>query len=36
MASFLPEAAQAMDQIVHFIVARTGWPIKAGEEGLLR
>jgi acetyl esterase/lipase len=36
MASFLPEAAQAMDQIVHFIVARTGWPMEADKEGLLR
>ena len=25
MASFLPEAAQAIDQIVAFVVARTGW-----------
>jgi epsilon-lactone hydrolase len=25
MASFLPEAAQAMDRIVRFIAARTGW-----------
>lgn len=25
MASFLPEAGQAMDQIARFVVARTGW-----------
>jgi acetyl esterase/lipase len=26
MATFLPEATQAMDRIVHFVLARTGWP----------
>jgi hypothetical protein len=36
MASFLPKPAQAMDQVVHFIVARTGWQMEAGKEGLLK
>ena len=31
MASFLPEAAQAIDRIVHFVVGRTGWAsVKGG------
>jgi epsilon-lactone hydrolase len=29
MAAFLPEAAQAIDRIVSFVVARTGWPAAA-------
>ena len=34
MASFLPEAAQAMDLIVRFVTARTGWtPLPEGTRG---
>jgi epsilon-lactone hydrolase len=34
MASFLPEAALATDQIARFIVARTGWEMAATVAGL--
>jgi monoterpene epsilon-lactone hydrolase len=29
MASFLPEARQAINRIVRFVVARTGWQVAA-------
>ena len=34
IASFLPEAGLAVDEIVRFVCKRTGWTVPAGAEGL--